>query len=66
MQEDDYHAIRSAIDTLNQGTMRLAELMMDSAVGAALKGQNMEYGRCRRRPGVAASDCAGGNQSVKQ
>jgi molecular chaperone DnaK (HSP70) len=42
MQEDDYHAIRSAIDTLNQGTMRLAELMMDSAVGAALKGQNMD------------------------
>ncbi len=41
MQEDDYQAIRSAIDTLNQGTMRLAELMMDSAVGAALKGQNM-------------------------
>ncbi len=41
MLEDDYQAIRSAIDTLNQGTMRLAELMMDSAVGAALKGQNM-------------------------
>jgi molecular chaperone DnaK len=42
MQEDDYHAIRSAIEALNQGTMRLAELMMDSAVGAALKGQNMD------------------------
>ncbi len=41
-KEDDYHAIRSAIDTLNQGTMKLAELMMDSAVGAALKGRNME------------------------
>jgi Fe-S protein assembly chaperone HscA len=42
MQEEDYQAIRSAIDALNQGTMRLAELMMDSAVGAALKGQNMD------------------------
>ncbi len=42
MQEKDYQAIRTAIDTLNQGTMHLAELMMDSAVGAALKGQNMD------------------------
>ncbi|MGC2108620.1 MAG: Fe-S protein assembly chaperone HscA [Candidatus Korobacteraceae bacterium] len=42
VQQDDYHAIRRAIDVLNQGTMRLAELMMDSAVGAALKGQSME------------------------
>ena len=42
MKEDDYHAIRNAIDALNQGTMRLAELMMDSAVGAALKGKSME------------------------
>jgi molecular chaperone DnaK len=42
MQEEDYQAIRTAIDALNQGTMHLAELMMDSAVGAALKGQNMD------------------------
>jgi molecular chaperone DnaK len=42
MKEDDYQAIRTAIDALNTGTMYLAELMMDSAVGAALKGQNME------------------------
>jgi molecular chaperone DnaK (HSP70) len=42
MKKDDYHAIRSAIDALNQGTIRLAELMMDSAVGAALKGKSME------------------------
>jgi len=40
--EDDYQAIRKAIDTLNQGTMRLAELMMDTAVSSALKGKNME------------------------
>ena len=32
--EDDYQAIRKAIDALNQGTMRLAELMMDSAVSS--------------------------------
>ena len=39
---DDYHAIRKAIDALNHGTMRLAELMMDTAVAAALKGKTME------------------------
>ena len=41
-QEDDYQAIRKAIETLNQGTMRLAELMMDTAVSTALKGKNMD------------------------
>jgi molecular chaperone DnaK len=40
--QDDYQAIRTAIDALNQATMHLAELMMDSAVTSALKGQNME------------------------
>jgi molecular chaperone DnaK len=40
--EDDYQAIRNAIDALNQGTMRLAELMMDSAVATALKGKTMD------------------------
>ena len=40
--EDDYQAIRKAIDALNQGTMRLAELMMDSAVSVALKGKTMD------------------------
>jgi hypothetical protein len=40
--EEDYQAIRSAIDALNQGTTRLAELMMDTAVSAALKGKTME------------------------
>ena len=42
MMESDYRAIRTAIDALNQGTMRLAELMMDSAVSSALKGKSME------------------------
>jgi molecular chaperone DnaK (HSP70) len=40
--EQDYQAIRSAIDALNQGTMRLAELMMDTAVSTALKGKTMD------------------------
>jgi molecular chaperone DnaK len=39
---DDYQAIRKAIDALNQGTMRLAELMMDSAVSTVLKGKKMD------------------------
>jgi len=42
MVKDDYQAIRTAVGALNQGTMRLAEMMMDSAVGAALKGKTME------------------------
>ena len=40
--EEDYQAIRKAIDLLNQGTMRLAELMMDDAVSTALKGKKMD------------------------
>ncbi|HZQ96754.1 MAG TPA: Hsp70 family protein, partial [Candidatus Sulfotelmatobacter sp.] len=40
--EDDYQTIRQAIDALNHGTTRLAELMMDSAVSTALKGKNMD------------------------
>ncbi len=40
--ENDYQAIRKAIDALNRGTMRLAELMMDTAVSSALKGKNMD------------------------
>jgi Fe-S protein assembly chaperone HscA len=39
---NDYQAIRTAVETLNQATMRLAELMMDSAVSTALKGKTME------------------------
>jgi hypothetical protein len=40
--EDDHSAIRKAIDLLNQPTMRLAELMMDTAVSTALKGKSMD------------------------
>ena len=39
---DDYQAIRKAIDALNEGTLHLAELMMDSAVSTALKGKAMD------------------------
>ena len=42
MNGDDYQGIRKAIDALNQGTMRLAELMMDTAVGSVLKGKTMD------------------------
>ena len=42
LESEDYQSIRKAIDALNQGTMRLAELMMDTAVGAALKGKTMD------------------------
>jgi molecular chaperone DnaK len=38
---EDYQAIRQAIDALNHGTTRLAELMMDSAVATVLKGKTM-------------------------
>jgi molecular chaperone DnaK len=39
---DNYHAIREGIDALNQATLHLAELMMDSAVSTALKGKAMD------------------------
>jgi molecular chaperone DnaK (HSP70) len=42
-KEESYQAIRKAIDALNEGTARLAELMMASAVSTALKGKNMEH-----------------------
>ncbi len=38
----DYNPIRRWIDELNQATMHLAELMMDAAVGSALRGKNMD------------------------
>ncbi|HEX6881317.1 MAG TPA: Fe-S protein assembly chaperone HscA [Terriglobales bacterium] len=50
MDGSDYRAIRNAIDALNQGTMRLAELMMDSAVSSALKGKTMEQTNVEEGP----------------
>ncbi len=55
MQEENYQAIRTAIDALNQGTMQLAEMMMDSAVGAALKGKDDGNRRRWRGAGCATS-----------
>ena len=46
----DYHAIRNTIDALNQGTTRLAELMMSTAVRRVLKGKNMETARVGEGP----------------
>jgi Fe-S protein assembly chaperone HscA len=40
-QGEDYRAIRDGIEKLNQATLRLAELMMDTAVSSALKGKTM-------------------------
>ncbi len=39
---DDYQAIRKGIDALNEATMHLAEMMMDTAVSTALKGKTMD------------------------
>jgi Fe-S protein assembly chaperone HscA len=41
-ETEDYQGIRRAIDALNQGTMRLAEMMMDSAVTSVLRGKTLE------------------------
>lgn len=51
---EDYHAIREAVDALNQGTMRLAELMMDEAVTSALKGKTFEEAGEKMGQGPAA------------
>jgi len=40
--DEDYRSIRKGIDALNQATMHLAELMMDTAVVSVLKGKTMD------------------------
>jgi molecular chaperone DnaK len=35
---DDHHLVLAGIEKLNQATMKLAENMMNTAVGSALKG----------------------------
>jgi len=42
VQGSDYKIIRAAIDTLDKATRRFAELMMDTAVSGAMKGQTMQ------------------------
>ena len=51
---EDYQAIRDAIDELNKGTTRLAELMMDSAVTGALTGKTMEAANAGMGEGPSA------------
>ncbi|HEY0263996.1 MAG TPA: Fe-S protein assembly chaperone HscA [Granulicella sp.] len=41
-QDTDHKLIRRDIDTLDKATRRFAELMMDSAVSGAMKGQTMQ------------------------
>ena len=41
-RSEDFSVIRKSVESLNQATMRLAELMMDAAVTSALKGKSME------------------------
>ena len=41
-RSEDYKAIHSAVEELNRSTLRLAELMMDTAVSSALRGKTME------------------------
>ncbi len=42
MVGEDYKAIRRDIDALDKATRRFAELMMDDAVGQAMRGQTMQ------------------------
>ena len=39
---DDYHLIREKIDQLDQATQKLAEIIMNDAVGKALKGARVD------------------------
>ncbi len=50
----DHKIIRRAIETLDKATRRLAELMMDSAVGGALKGKTMASAGESMGPGPTA------------
>jgi molecular chaperone DnaK len=50
LEGEDHQAVRSAIDALNQGTMRLAELMMDEAVASVLKGKTFEQAEVGEGP----------------
>jgi hypothetical protein len=39
---NDYRAVRAGIERLDQATRRFAELMMDTTLAGAMKGQTME------------------------
>ena len=54
----DYKIIRTAIERLDKASRRLAELMMDSAVGGAMKGQTMTGAGEAMGQGLGASPSA--------
>ena len=41
LKEEDFKVIKKAIESLNEGTKHLAELIMDEAVSIALKGKSI-------------------------
>ena len=54
----DYKMIRRSIESLDKASRRLAELMMDSAVGGAMKGQTMAGAGEAMGQGLGASPSA--------
>ena len=54
----DYKMIRRAIESLDKASRRLAELMMDQAVGGAMKGQTMAGAGSAMGQGLGASPSA--------
>ena len=51
----DYKIIRQAIERLDKATRRFAEMMMDSAVTGAMKGQTMEQAGGKMGAGLGAT-----------
>lgn len=58
IQGGDYKIIRNAIERMDKATRRLAELMMDSAVGGAMKGQTMNTAGEQMGVGLGAAPSA--------
>jgi Fe-S protein assembly chaperone HscA len=58
IQGGDYKIIRNAIERMDKVTRRLAELMMDSAVGGAMKGQTMNTAGEQMGAGLGAAPSA--------
>jgi len=54
----DYKIIRNAIERMDKATRHLAELMMDSAVGGAMKGQTMNSAGEQMGAGLGAAPSA--------
>jgi len=58
MRGGDYKTIRNAIERMDKATRHLAELMMDSAVGGAMKGQTMNSAGEQMGAGLGAAPSA--------